>query len=262
MLFEEERKLRIAEYVHKQGRASVQELANHFQVSESTVRRDLRDLEDQRQLQRTHGGAVARMHDDNIEPSFVEKEILFQQQKLAIARAALSLIGEGDTILLDSGTTTYYLAKLLKGFRRLTVVTNSVMVGQELANEKNIELLLTGGTIRPETLAMVGPLAERAIGDICVDKLFLATNGFDLEAGLTTPNLTEAATKNRMIRSARQVILLADQSKFGQISFSRFGGSADITTLITDSQVSPATLRVFEEAGIHVTVAENGGHTQ
>jgi DeoR family fructose operon transcriptional repressor len=262
MLFEEERKLRIAEYVHEQGRASVQELANHFQVSESTIRRDLRDLEEQQQLRRTHGGAVTMLQNDNIESSFVEKEDRLQQQKTAIARAALSLIQEGDTILLDSGTTTYELAKLLKGFQRITVVTNSVMVAQELANERNIELLLTGGTLRPETLAMVGPFAERAIADVFVDKLFIATNGFDKEAGLTTPNLIEAATKKRMIRSARQVILLADHSKFGRVSFSRFGDSEDITYLITDSQLSPAMMQAFEEAGIHIILAEHGGIIQ
>jgi DeoR family fructose operon transcriptional repressor len=223
------------------------------------VRRDLRDLEEQELLRRTHGGAVAMLQNDNNEPSFLEKEDRFQQQKLEIASSALSLIREGDTIMLDSGTTTYHLAKLLKNFQRLTVVTNSVMVAQELANEKNIELLLTGGTLRPETLAMVGPLAERAIESVHVDKLFLATNGFDIETGLTTPNLLEAATKKRMIRSAQQVILLADHSKFGRVSFSRFGDAEDINLLITDSLVSPAAAQLFEEAGIVVTLAGAGG---
>ncbi len=231
-------------------------------MSESTVRRDLRDLEVQELLRRTHGGAVAVIHNDNSEPSFVEKEDRFQQQKLDIARAALSLIREGDTIMLDSGTTTYYLAKLIRNFQRLTVVTNSVMVAQELANEKNIELLLTGGTLRPETLAMVGPFAERAIASVHVDKLFLATNGFDLKAGLTTPNLIEAATKQRMINSAKQVILLADHSKFEWVSFSKFGDHKDITTLITDSSITPEAVQAFEEAGIGVTLAGQGGAVQ
>ncbi|HTG69815.1 MAG TPA: DeoR/GlpR family DNA-binding transcription regulator [Candidatus Udaeobacter sp.] len=262
MLFEEERKRHIADYVHQHSRASVQELANQFQVSESTVRRDLRDLEEQELLRRTHGGAVAVMQNDNNEPSFLEKEDRFQQQKQDIARAALSLIREGDTIMLDSGTTTYHLAKLLKNFQRLTVVTNSVMVAQELANEKHIDLLLTGGSLRPETQAMVGPFAERAIASVHVDKLFLATNSFDPETGLTTPNLIEAATKKRMIRSSEQVILLADHSKFGRVSFSRFGDPEDITTLITDSLASPAILKAFEEFGIVVVLADHGGAVQ
>ncbi|WP_419875085.1 DeoR/GlpR family DNA-binding transcription regulator [Candidatus Pristimantibacillus sp. PTI5] len=262
MLFEEERKRQIADYVRQHGRASVQELSNHFEVSESTVRRDLSDLEEQELLRRTHGGAVAAMQSNSSEPSFVEKEDRFQQQKLDIAKAALSLIREGDTIMLDSGTTTYHLAKLLKNFQRLTVVTNSVMVAQELANEKSIELLLTGGMLRPETQAMVGPFAERAIASVHVDKLFLATNGFDAENGLSTPNLIEAATKNRMIKSADEVILLADHSKFGKVSFSRFGEIKDVTTLITDSLASPTVLQSFEEKGIVIVLASNGGAVQ
>ncbi|CAM4298022.1 DeoR/GlpR family DNA-binding transcription regulator [Paenibacillus alkaliterrae] len=259
MLFEEERKRLIADYVQQQGRASVQELANHFQVSESTVRRDLRDLEELLHLRRTHGGAVAMLQNDNMEPTFVEKEDRFQQQKLAIAQAAVSLIREGDTILLDSGTTTYHLAKLLKGFKRLTVVTNSVMVAQELADEKNMELLLTGGTLRPETLAMVGPFAERAIADVHVDKVFLATNGFDIQTGLTTPNMIEASTKNRMIRSAQKVVLLADHSKHGRISFCRFGDMTDVTTLITDKLLPSDAVQQLENAGLEVTLADLGG---
>jgi DeoR family fructose operon transcriptional repressor len=263
MLFEEERKRKIAEYVHEKGRASVQELAGHYQVSDSTVRRDLKDLEEQGLLLRTHGGAVVvQQEDDNREPSFVEKEDRFQQQKLEIAKAALTFVRDGDTIMLDSGTTTYHLAKLLKSFQKLTVVTNSVMVAQELANEKTIELLLTGGTLRPETLAMVGPFAESTLASVRFDKLFLATNGFDEQNGLTTPNMLEAATKKRMIASAQNVILLADQSKFGKVSFARFGGAEDITTLITDSGAPKDKVRAFEDAGISVVLAGPGGAGQ
>ncbi len=259
MLFEEERKRKIADYVQAKGRASVQELAGHFQVSDSTVRRDLKDMEEQGLLQRTHGGAVAVLQDATSEPSFIEKEDRFQQQKIDIAQAALALIREGDTIMLDSGTTTYHLAKLLKSFQKLTVVTNSVMVAQELANERSIELLLTGGTLRPETLAMVGPFAENTISSVRVDKLFLATNGFDEQNGLTTPNILEAATKRRMIASAQQVVLLADHSKFGKVSFIQFGGMEDVTTLVTDGEADKTMVQTFEEAGVTVMLTRAGG---
>ncbi|GGG02647.1 DeoR/GlpR family DNA-binding transcription regulator [Paenibacillus abyssi] len=258
MLYEEERKQKIADYVQMNGRASVQQLAQHFQVSESTVRRDLRDLEEEQFLRRTHGGAVA-LQNDNIEPPFVEKEDRFQQQKLAIARAAAKLIQEGDTILLDSGTTTYHLAKLLKGFQQLTVVTNSVMVAQELASQKNIELMLTGGTLRPETLAMVGPLAERAIESLHVDKAFIATNGIDPGIGLSTPNMIEAAVKNRMVHSAKQVILLADHSKYGRVSFARVAPLSDIDHCIIDDGISVEAVNTIEATGVNVILAPNGG---
>ncbi|MFD1955560.1 DeoR/GlpR family DNA-binding transcription regulator [Paenibacillus thailandensis] len=261
MLYEEERKQAIADYVGRQGRASVQELASRFQVSESTVRRDLRELEAQKQLRRTHGGAIAPLPGSDAEPTFLEKEDRFQQQKADIARRALAMIGEGDTVFLDAGTTTYQLAKLLKGFARLTVVTNSLKVVQELAEEKQIDLLTTGGTLRPETMAMVGPFAERSIESVRVDKLFLATNGFDAQSGLTTPNLIEAATKRRMIGSAHRVILLADHSKYGNVTFARFGELSDISTLITDSRISRAAVEEIEKVGVEVILADSGGDT-
>ena len=155
------------------GRALVPELAELFQVSESTVRRDLRDLEEAKQLRRTHGGAVA-IQQDSAEPSFVEKEDRYRTQKEDVAQKALSFIEEGDTIFLDSGTTTYYMSKHLKYFQQLTVVTNSNMVAEELKQVKHINLLLTGGTLRHETQAMVGPVADRTIGSIRVDQAVLS----------------------------------------------------------------------------------------
>lgn len=258
MLYEEERKQAIAEFVSRQGRASVQELASRFEVSESTVRRDLRELEDQKLLRRTHGGAIAVQSGGEAEPTFVEKEDRLRSQKSAIAVKALAMIAEGDTIFLDSGTTTYHLATLLKGFPRLTVVTNSAIVAEELGEERQIELLLTGGTLRPETKAMVGPFAEQAIASIRVDKLFLATNGFDIQAGLTTPNLIEAATKRRMIDSAHRTVLLADHSKYGNITFARFGELADVSTLVTDSRLSRSVIEEIEKIGVEVIVADAG----
>ncbi|MEO3944420.1 DeoR/GlpR family DNA-binding transcription regulator [Gorillibacterium sp. CAU 1737] len=260
MLFEEERKQATAEYVMQQGRASVPELAQHFQVSESTIRRDLRDLEAQKLLRRTHGGAVALKQLEAVEPTFVEKGDRYQDQKKAIAQAALAMVEPGDSLFLDSGTSTYELAKLLKGFSgTLRVATNSVMAAYELSNEAHIELVLTGGMLRPETMAMVGPFAEKTIGALRFDKLFLGTNGFDADNGLTTPNVIEAATKERMIASARQVILLADHSKYGHVSFARFGSLEDVTTVITDGSLSGAALAELEAVGIEARRVESGG---
>lgn len=253
-LFEEERKREIAQYVQSRGRALVPELAVQFNVSESTVRRDLRDLEEARQLRRTHGGAVA-IEQDSVEPTFIEKEDRYRSQKEEIARSALAFIEEGDTIFLDSGTTTYYLAQHLKDFQELTVVTNSNMVAEVLKQAKHIQILLTGGTLRHETQAMVGPLANRSIGAIRVNKLFLAMNGVDTDAGLTTPNLTEAETKRCMIQAANQIILVADHSKFGQISFAKVADLAEIHHCIVDEAVSEQAIGEMEAEGIKVTIA-------
>lgn len=253
MLFEEERKQKIADYVQSHERASVQELAQVFQVSESTVRRDLKDLEEAKQLRRTHGGAVA-LQQDNRELPFIEKEDYFRSQKEHIAQAAAAMIEEGDTVLLDSGSTTFYLAKLLKSFKQLTVVTNSIMVAQELANLSHIELILTGGKLRNETLAMVGPVAERMLDMVRVDKVFLAINGLDAENGLTTPSMLEAEMKRKMIRAGKRVVLLADHSKFGRIAFARVADLSQIHHLITDAGIPAQALPELEEAGIEVTV--------
>jgi DeoR family transcriptional regulator, fructose operon transcriptional repressor len=258
LLFEEERKQKIADYVQTHERASVQELAQYFQVSESTVRRDLKDLEDSKQLKRTHGGAVA-VQSDNTEPPFDEKEDRFRAQKEAIAKAAAALVEEGDSILLDAGSTTYYLAKELKAFKKLTVVTNSIVAAQELSRLPNIELLLTGGSLRHETLAMVGPVAERTLDLVRVNKVFLAINGLDAVHGLTTPSMTEAEMKRRMIRSGKIIILLADHSKYGKVSLARVAELNEVHHLVTDSGIPALAAGVLEEAGIQLTVASLQG---
>lgn len=256
MLFEEERKREIADYIQQKSRAAVQELAQHFQVSESTVRRDLRDLEEMKLLRRTHGGAVSIGLQDNREPSFVEREDRFSNQKEAVAEAALQFIEDGDSIFLDSGTTTYRLAKRLNMFNRLTVVTNSVMVMEALHNQPNINLLLTGGSLRLETQALVGPLADRSIASVRVDKLFLAINGVEPESGLTTPNLIEAETKRRMIESAKRVILIADHSKYGKVSFGKVADLTEVHHFIVDEGIPAEAVRELEAEGIQVTIAK------
>jgi DeoR family fructose operon transcriptional repressor len=258
ILFEEERQQKIAEYVQTRERASVLELAQHFQVSESTVRRDLKILEEESKLRRTHGGAVAFVS-DNSEPTFVEKEDRYRLQKELIAKEAASMVREGDSILLDSGTTTYYLAKELKTFKNLTVVTNSVAVAQELSANTGIDLILTGGTLRHETLAMVGPLAEKALESVHVDKAFVAINGLDPVIGLTTPNMLEASTKMAFFRSTKQVILLMDHTKYGRVSFAKVAALSEIDQILTDDGISDNALKELESAGVTVTVVQTGG---
>jgi DeoR family fructose operon transcriptional repressor len=260
MLFEEGRKRQMSEYVRAKEIASVQELAELFHVSESTIRRDLKDLEEAGQLKRTHGGAVF-IEDDNLEPPFVEKEDRFRLQKEAIARAAAKMIKDGDTILLDSGSTTYFLAKELKTFQRLTVVTNSIMVAQQLANQKEIELILTGGSLRHSTLSMVGPIAERTIESVRVDKAFLAINGVDPISGLTTPNMGEAEMKRKMMQVAGRTILLFDHSKYGKRTFGKVADFTEVDCCITDWQLSDTAAASFRMTGIELILAaekENG----
>ena len=236
-LFSEERKMKIIEYIRHNSSASVTNLSLTFNVSESTVRRDLKELEDSRQIKRTHGGAIL-MQNVSFEPTFGEKQNEFSAEKRAIAKKAATFISDGDTILLDSGTTTYEMIKELYNYTNLTVVTNSINFMQDLDTVPGIDAMLLGGKLRRETFALVGPFAERSLSMIRIDKAFIATNGLDIEEGIiTTPNLTEAGIKRMMIKNSKETFLLTDHSKIGKINFAKVADIKEIDTCIIDQQV-------------------------
>jgi DeoR family fructose operon transcriptional repressor len=252
-MFEEERKRSILQFVEKHTRASVQELGQELSVSESTVRRDLKELEEARLLKRTHGGAVS-LQSVNFEAAFPDKEDRFLDEKLRIARKAVEMIQEGDAILLDGGTTTLQIARALKSFRHLKVITNSIMALNELKDCRNIEVSITGGMLRPDTMAFVGPMTERSLDMVRVDKAFLGTNGLDLREGITTPNMLEAATKRKMISVAKQTILLADHSKIGQISFCKVADLQEMDHCILDTDTPESFLRELGKMDVDYTL--------
>lgn len=233
---------------------SVTDLAARFGVSESTIRRDLRELEEAGLIQRTHGGAV--LPDlRRYEPSFHQKEAERRQEKNAIARIAARLVNDGDTIILDSGTTTLALARLLHGRTNLTVVTNSIVIAAELAGAPGVEVVVTGGILKGRTLALVGAEVARFLNKVNVDRVFLGINGIDLEAGLTTPTLAEAETKQAMIRAAREVVVLADHTKLGRVTFAHVASLQEVHRLITDAGASPQFIGQLRDAGLDVHVA-------
>ncbi|MDQ0192481.1 DeoR/GlpR family DNA-binding transcription regulator [Paenibacillus wynnii] len=253
MLFEEERKRSIVQFVEKHSRGSVQELSQEMGVSESTVRRDLKELEEARLLKRTHGGAVS-LQSVNFEAAISDKEDRFLDEKLRIARKAVEMIKAGDAILLDGGTTTLQIARELKSFSDIKVITNSIMVLNELKDCRNLEVSITGGMLRQDTMAFVGPMTERSLEMVRVDKAFLGTNGMDLREGITTPNMLEAATKRKMISVAKQVVLVADHSKIGQVSFCKVADLAEMDHCIFDSETSEDFVRKITEMGVNVTL--------
>lgn len=250
-----ERRNKIAEFVNAEKSITVAQLAEMFGVSEPTIRRDLQALAEQGLIQRAHGGAlgVSRAH---YEPTFTEKELLEQNAKQEIAALAAALVQDGETVILDSGTTTLYIARALKG-KNVTVVTNSPLIALELAGEKDMEILLVGGMMRPTTKALVGPLAEGCLRDLRVDKAFLGANGITLN-GITTPNLLEAATKRAMLRCAAECYVAADYSKFGVTTFAKFAALDEISALITDSAISAEWLKNLTEAGAELIYPVKG----
>jgi DeoR family fructose operon transcriptional repressor len=252
-VFPEQRQEKILHILHREQFVKVAQLSSLLGTSDASIRRDLQALEEAGLLRRTHGGAVCSQP-AGFEPSIAEKQDRFRSEKAAIARAAVDLVESGETILLDAGSTTLHMAALLKHRDGIVVVTNAVNIARELATG-GLEITVTGGTLRPNTLALVGPVAETTLAGLHVDKLFLATNGVDLKRGLTTPNLGEAQIKRAMIDSARQVIVVTDHSKFGCVAFSQFCTLDRIDCLITDAGAPPDFLRELRQHSIKIVVA-------
>ncbi|MBY6275638.1 DeoR/GlpR family DNA-binding transcription regulator [Symbiobacterium thermophilum] len=254
-MFPEERKRRIIERVRSGAAVTVQDLAQVFGVSESTIRRDLRELEREGLLERTHGGAVPA--DPTLtEPSYAEKSDQNRAEKMAIARVAAGMVHDGASIILDAGTTTLEIARLLKDRRNLTVVTNAYPIAAELADAPGVEVIVTGGTVRGKTLALVGPLAEQVLEQVNADLVFLGTNGIDIERGLTTPTPAEASVKRRMIAAARKVVVVADSSKAWRVAFAAVAPVSSMHMLISDRGLDPRLAHELLARGIQVLTAE------
>lgn len=253
-MFSQERQRRILDLIRSGDAVRVADLSETFSVSESTIRRDLAQLEESGLLERTHGGAVPA--DSRLqEPTLSEKSARNTAEKMAIARAAAALIQDGDAVILDAGSTTLQIARLLRG-RQLTVVTNAVNIAAELGDVPGIDLIVTGGTSRGTTLALVGPIAEATLSAINADWLFLGTNGVHPERGLTTPTPIEAAVKARMIEAAREVVLVADHTKWGAVAFAHVAPLSSVNRLITDIRFDRTAAAELESRGMRVMLAE------
>ena len=254
-LLNEERRREILGVVHRDGRVLVKDLARHFRISQITIRKDLEVLDGQGAIQRTHGGALPVQTGALLDPSLREKEKLHSKQKAQIARAAARLVEEGQSVLLDSGTTTTAIARALKNrhMERLTVITNAINIAAELAGT-HIEVILTGGTLRKNSFSLVGPLAERTLRQLSADILFLGVDGFDTKAGLFTPNLLESEVNRAMVEIARRTVAVCDSSKFGRRSLCNIMPVARVHEVITDRQIPKFDLRALKDAGVQVTL--------
>lgn len=251
-MFAEERQKKISLILNKNGSIKVNELSEYFKVSEATIRRDLQEMENRKMLKRTHGGAV-KIDITNFEPSFIEKKDEKHGPKLAIAKYAASIIKDGDTIVLDSGTTTLEIAKNISA-KNLTVITNSIDIAEELSNNKDLELIIAGGTLRFNTRAMVGRICENVFQYFRVDKAFIGSNGISAIEGITTPNFVEAQTKKAMIGAANKVFIVADSSKFENVCLSVICEVKDVTSVITSGDIADEVISDFESKGVDIVV--------
>ena len=249
----EERRRRILELAQRDGRVVVKELARRFSTSLITIRKDLESLHQMGRIQRAHGGALPIDASALRDPSLHEKEQLHRREKLKIAGAAARFVQPGHVVILDSGTTTTAVARAIKHVRDLTVITNAVNIAAELAGTE-VEVILTGGALRRNSFSLVGPLAEDSLRHVTADLLFLAVDGFDLEYGLTTPNLLEARANRVMMENAKTTIIVCDSSKFGRRSLSLIIPTSSVDETITDKNISKRDLKSLREAGVEVTL--------
>ncbi len=253
-MYPEERQAHIVELARSQGRVEVARLAEELNVTPETVRRDLTSLERQGLLRRVHGGAIP-LERLGFEPGVSTRAEVLVAEKERIAKAALALLPNEGSILLDAGTTTARLAAALPDDRELTVVTNGLDIAMTLATRPNLTVLTLGGRVRGRTLATVDVWALDALQATFVDVAFLGTNGISAERGLTTPDPTEAAVKRAMIGAARRAVVLADRTKVGADHLIRFGDLDQIDAFVTDSGLDLELAGDLEATGLRVVRA-------
>jgi DeoR family transcriptional regulator of aga operon len=249
----EERRRAILDRLTHQGRVLVTELAQEFDTSQVTIRKDLEILHAHGLVHRTHGGALPSREGALEDPTLREKEKLHHQEKLRIAESAAEKVKEGQVLILDSGTTTTAIARALRNFQNLTIITNAVNIAAELAGTA-VEVILTGGTLRKNSFSLVGPIAEETLRRLSADLLFLGVDGFDVHFGLSTPNLLEAKVNRVMVEVAKKTVAVCDSSKFGRRSLSLIVPPLALQEVITDRGIPKSDLRVLKQAGIEVTL--------
>jgi DeoR family transcriptional regulator of aga operon len=247
-----ERLSEILQVLAAEGAADVGALADRLDVSEATIRRDLQLLEEQHMLARTHGGAVAS--DVMYELPVRYKAARHQTEKGRIAREAARRVGDGATVGFTGGTTTTEVARAILDRRGLTVVTNALNIAGELAIRSDLKLVVTGGTARPESYELVGPLAERALEDVNLDVAIVGVDGIAPVEGLTTHHEVEAHTNRTLLERARTVVAVADSSKLGRVAFARICPLDAVGELITDEAADPSTVTAIRTAGVVVTI--------
>jgi DeoR family transcriptional regulator of aga operon len=252
----EERRRRILDLFERQERATVSELARHFGVSSVTIRGDLEALSSAGALVRSHGGALRRL-DRLAELPISIKRTLHHAQKVKIGQRAAELVRPDEILIMDSGTTTVEVARRVRllDVKPLTVITNALNVASELSSLPQCRIIMLGGILRATSLSLVGPQAEQTLKDLNADRLFLGVDGLDPIVGLTTPDVLEAQLNAMMIRVSREVVVVADSSKFKQRSLSLIAKIESVHKVVTDSGADAETLDALRARGIEVIVA-------
>ncbi|MGX5818896.1 DeoR/GlpR family DNA-binding transcription regulator [Chitinophaga lutea] len=250
-----ERHQAILQKLQENGKVDIQELSESLQVSGVTIRKDLKLLEEKKLLFRTKGGGSTQ-NPYTIERPINEKELIKAEEKKKIAKAAMHLVGDSDSIIIGSGTTVFELARSLHPIQHLTVITPALKVALELCNRPYVDVLQIGGLIHQNSSSAAGSFAERLLEDISCGVLFIGVDGIDPEFGLSITNLAEASLNMKMISLAQTVVIMADSSKFDRRGIGRICSLEQVDYIITDALVAPETVRMLTERGVKVIIAE------
>lgn len=248
-----ERRLVIIKKLDLHGKVDVRELSKLFGVSEVTIRNDLAQLEKKNILIRARGGAI-KIDPVGIDYHISEKDKINIKSKQLIGSEAVKFVNEGDTIMIDSGTTVIELVRNLDKKIGLTVITNALNIANQLNNSENIQVIIPGGVLRNKSFSLTGTAAEKSLKNYYCDKLFLGVDGLNIDYGLSTPNIEEAHFNSTMIEMSNQVIVLADSSKIGKRSLAFICPLSKIDVLITDSGISNEQKTSLESVGIKMVI--------
>jgi DeoR/GlpR family transcriptional regulator of sugar metabolism len=253
-MFDHERQLKILKILEENASVRVTELSEMFGVSEATIRRDLDKLHERGQILRIHGGAVL-VERATPEPPVIQRTAECNDEKRRIGVLAASLIQDGDTVFIGSGTTTLEVARNLVSRKELTVITNALPVINTLAQQEGICVIATGGLLRLSELSFIGHLTEQALHELRPHKVVMGIRAINLEDGLTNEYLPEVSTDRVIIQSAPEVILVADHTKFGKVSTALVAPITAISILVTDKDIPETTYATLNDLGIKVFLA-------
>ena len=252
IMLNEERLRAILEVLRREGRVLVPDLAQRLKTSQVTIRRDLDVLHQQRRLHRSHGGALPA-RDGMLEVSVVREKERTQCKERTLIAAAVRMVKEGQVIALDSGATATEIARSLRYFRNLTIITNGLAVVAELAGSP-VEVILIGGTLCKSSFSVVGPIAEETLQHLNADLLFLGVDGRDVEYGLSNPNLLESKVNQAMLAVAGYRVVVCDSSKVRRRSLSFIATLSSVHEIITDGRIPKSDADALKKAGVHVTI--------
>ncbi|HKM01462.1 MAG TPA: DeoR/GlpR family DNA-binding transcription regulator [Sedimentibacter sp.] len=250
-----DRRNKIVQMISSTRMVKVSELIKTFNVSIETIRRDLEYLEDRGYLRRVYGGAVVKsMY--GLEPDYSSREIKNYPEKVAIGQKAVELVDDGDTLVIDIGTTTLEFARALIGKKKITVITNAIKIAAALVDDENIRVIMLGGDVRKGELSTSGFLSENNMSLFNVDKVFLGIGGITVDEGITDYNIEESNLRRHVLKKTHKIIGLADYSKFGVIAMNKVCDIERINFIITDSKTDKYMISKLKSLGIKVLTVD------